>query len=298
MKPRMRYLSRRVFSARALLAAGGWAAGVCRTSAAAARPLKVYIFADMEGISGISHSGQTLPDGAAYSEGCRLMEGDINACVAGCFDAGAAEVVVRDGHGGGKNVDPSRIDPRARLVRGPTPGVRFGAFEGSAALILLGYHAKALTPGAVLAHTYSSLAIQGMWLNGREAGEIGLDAAIAAERGVPVVMVSGCDKTVAEAREWIPGVVTAQTKRSAGVQRAACLPPEASRRMIREKAAEAVRGRQAIAPAAVAYPATLRVDYLPKGSLRTYDPAFTPAAAPRRVERTGASVEELLLNRE
>jgi len=64
---------------------------------------------------------------------------------------------------------------------------------------LLGYHEKALTPGAVLAHSYSSLTIQGMWLNGREVGEIGMDASIAAEHGVPVVMVSGCDKTVAKA---------------------------------------------------------------------------------------------------
>lgn len=115
----MRHLSRRMFSVQTLLAAGGWVAGVRRTSADAARTLKVYIFADMEGISGITHSGQTLADGAAYGEGCRLMEADINACVAGCFDAGATEVVVRDGHGGGKNVEPARIDPRARLVRGP-----------------------------------------------------------------------------------------------------------------------------------------------------------------------------------
>jgi D-amino peptidase len=297
MSPVMRLLSRRMFSAQALLAAGGWAAGVRRASADAKRPLKVYIFADMEGVSGITHSGQTLADGAAYGEGCRLMEADINACVAGCFDAGATEVTVRDGHGRGNNVDPARVDPRARLVQGPTPGVRFGGFEGSAALILLGYHAKALTPEALLAHSYSSLTIQGMWLNGREAGEIGVDTAIAAEHGVPVVMVSGCDKAVAEAREWIPGVVTVQTKRSTGVQSAVCLPLELARRMIREKAAEAVRRRQAIAPVAVAYPVTLRMDFLPQGSLRTYDPAFTPTSSPRRVERTGDSVEKLLLNK-
>lgn len=298
MIPAMKHMSRRVFSARALLAAGAWAAGVRQASADAARPLKVYVFADMEGISGITHSGQTLAAGSAYREGCRLMEEDINACVAGCFDAGAKEVVVRDGHGGGRNVDPARIDPRARLVQGATPDVRFVAFEGSAALILLGYHAKALTPGALLAHSYSSLSIQGMWLNGREVGEIGVDAAIAAEHGVPVVMVSGCDKVVAEVREWIPSAVTVQTKRSTGAQSAECVPLEASRRMIRKKTAEAVGRRQEIAPITVTYPATLRRDYLPKGSPRTYDPGFTPVAEPRRVERTGDSVERLFFNKE
>lgn len=293
------HVSRRTFSAgAAVLAAGVWALGARRAAADTVRRLKVYVFADMEGISGITHSGQTLSDGADYRGGCGLMEEDINACVAGCFDAGATEVVVRDGHGGGRNVDPARIDPRAQLVQGATPEVRFGAFEGSAALILLGYHAKALTPGALLMHSYSSLSIQGMWLNGRAVGEIGVDAVIAAEHGVPVVMVSGCDKAVAEASEWIPGVVTVQTKRSTGVQSAECVPPEASRRMIREKTAEAVRRRQAIAPVTVTYPATLRRDYLPKGSLRTYDPAFTPVAEPRRVEKTGDSVERLFFNNE
>ena len=36
---------------------------------------------------------------------------------------------------------------------------------------------------AVFAHSYSSLTIQGMWLNGREVAEIGMDASIAAEHG-------------------------------------------------------------------------------------------------------------------
>lgn len=258
--------------------------------------LKVYVFADMEGICGITNKEQTLPGEALYLDGGRLMAEDMNACVAGCFDAGATEVVIRDGHGGGVNVDPKRIDPRARLIQGATPGVRFKDMEGSAALILLGYHARALTPGAVLMHTYSSKHIQGMWLNGREVGEIGVDAAIAAEQGVPVVMVSGCDKALAEAREWIPGVVTCQTKKSTGTQNAECLPLDEARRLIREKTQDAVGRRKTIRPIQVSYPATLRRDYLPKDSLRTYDPAFKPVAAPRRVEKTATSVERLFFD--
>jgi D-amino peptidase len=249
----------------------------------------------MEGVSGITRPEQTT--GARHEEGGRLMAEDINACVQGCFAAGATEVIVRDGHWKGVNVDPKRIDPRARLIQGSTPDVRFADLEGSEALILLGYHAKALTAGAVLAHSYSSASIQGMWLNGREVGEVGVDAAIASEHRVPVVMVSGCDKVTAEAREWIPGVVTCQTKRSTGPQSAVCLPLDESRRLIREKAEEAVNKRKAIRLVEVSYPATLRWDYLPKDSLRTYDPAFKPVANPRRVERTGDSVERLFFSK-
>jgi D-amino peptidase len=260
-----------------------------------AQAFKVYLFVDMEGCSGITGSEQI--SGAKADEGRRLMAEDMNACIAACFAAGATEVVARDGHGGGTNVDPKGIDPRARLVRGATPGVRFKDIDGSEALILLGYHARALTPGGVLAHSYSSNSIQGMWLNGREAGEIGVDAAIAAEHKVPVVMVSGDDKVAAEARAWIPGVVACEVKKGTGPQSADVLPPETARDRIRQKTTEALARRREIKPIEVAYPVTLRWDYLPKGSLRTHHPEFKPVADPRRVEKTGDSVEKLLVGR-
>jgi len=288
-------LSRRAFSKGVLLSAGAGCWVARRAAADAPQKLKVYLFVDMEGISGITCSEQTV--GARHEEGGRLMAEDINACVDGCFAAGATEVIVKDGHWKGVNVDPKRIDPRATLIQGATPEVRFKDMDGSEALILLGYHAKALTPGALLAHSYSSASIQGMWLNGREVGEIGVDAAIAAEHKVPVVMVSGCDKVAAEARDWIPGAVTCQTKRSTGPQSADCLPLDAARRLIREKTVEALRRRKEIPLVKVQYPVTMRWDYLPKGALRTYDPAFKPAPDPRRVVVTGDSVERLFFSK-
>lgn len=274
----------------------GWMVLAGLFLACPAQAFKVYVFADMEGISGIAGSEQTI--GAEKAEGRRLMAEDINACVAGCFAAGASEVVVRDGHGSGLNVSPAAIDPRARLIQGATPGVRFKDLDGAEALILLGYHAKSLTPGAVLAHSYSSATIQRMWLNGVEVGEIGVDAAIAGEHGVPVVMVSGDDKVAAEARMWISAqVTTCETKKGLGPQRAELVPLEEAHRLIRTKTEEAVRQRSKVPVMRSAYPATMAWDYLPKGSLRTYDPAFKPVADPRRVEKTGGSVEGLLLGK-
>jgi D-amino peptidase len=265
---------------------------LCLGGPSAAYAFKVYIATDMEGCSGITCSEQV-----AAEEGKQLMAGDMNACIEGCFAAGATEVVVRDIHGSGVNVDPQTIDRRAKLIQGRTPEQRFKDFDGSAAIILLGYHAKALTPGGTLAHSYSSAAIQGMWLNGREVGEIGVDAAIAAEHKVPVVMVCGDDKTCAEARAWIPGVVTCQTKRGTGPQSADLVPLEESHRLITQATKEALAKRNEIRPIKIDYPATMRRDYLPKGSLRTHNPSFKPVDNPRRVEKTGDSVEALLLRK-
>lgn len=257
-----------------------------------AQGLKVYISTDMEGCSGVTCSEQVAAD-----EGKRLMAEDMNACIEGCFAAGATEVVIRDLHSGGRNVDPQAIDKRAKLIQGKTPGSRFKDIEGSDALILLGYHAMALTPNGTLAHSFSSASIQGMWLNGREVGEIGVDAAIAAEHNVPIVMVSGDDKCCAEARDWLPDVVTCQTKVGTGPQSADVLPLGESLRLITEKTKEALAKRKEIRPIKIEYPATIRWDYLPKGSPRTHNPAFKPFDDPRRVEKTGESVEVLLLNR-
>lgn len=258
-----------------------------------ASAFKVYIFADMEGCTGIEHPSQIREERAA--EGVAAMEGDINACVAACVEAGATVVVVRDGHGSGSNVAPGRIDRRAELIQGPSGTHRYPRIEGAEAVILLGYHAKSLTPGGVLAHSYSSQSIQRMFLNGREVGEIGVDAVIAGEHGVPVVLVIGDDKTCAEAREWIPGVVTCETKKGTGPQSAKRLPADEARRHIREATLEALRRRRDIPLVRTEYPATLRWERLPKGSRRTYDPDFVPVADPRIEERTGDRVEALLL---
>lgn len=264
-------------------------------STSSAEAFKVYIFTDMEGCSGVTGSEQI--SGKLAEDGKLLMAGDMNACIAGCFAAGATEVVVRDGHEAGTNVNAKSIDSRARLIQCATPGVRFKDFEGSNALILLGYHAMALTSGGVLAHSYSSSSIQGMWLNGREVGEVGVDAAIAAEHKVPVVMVSGDDKTVAEARAWIPGVTTCETKKGTGPQSAVLVPVETARLFIKQKTEEALARRKDIKQIEVKYPVTLRWDYMPNGSLRTHNPAFKPVNNPRRVEKTGDSVEKLLLGK-
>jgi len=250
----------------------------------------VYIFADMEGCSGLTCRDQILTE-----EGSIRMAEDMNACIAACFDAGATKVVVRDGHGGGKNVDPKHIDKRALLIQGATPGERFMKIKGCEAVILLGYHAKALTPAAIMAHSYSSASIQSMFLNGKAVGEIGIDAAIAAEHKIPVVMVSGDDKTCQEAEEWIPGVVTCPVKTATSASSGICLPLEEAHALLASKTKEALTRRNSIPLIQVQYPVTMRWEYIPKGSPRVYAPDFKAIADPKTREFTSGSVEELLL---
>ena len=252
---------------------------------------KVYIFADMEGCSQLTNREQLNG-----SEGPLRMAHDINACIEGCFLAGATEVIVRDGHGGGINVAPALINPRARLVQGPSSRERFKEIEGSEALILLGYHGMAQTKNALFAHSFSSATIQMMYLNGRPVGEIGIDAGIASEHHIPVVMVSGDDKTMKEAKEWIPGVVTCQVKKGTSHLSGKCLPLTQSYDLIKKKTIQALKKRKSINPVKNDYPATIRWEYIPNGHPRVYDPKFIPVIDARSEERSSAnSIEQILL---
>lgn len=248
----------------------------------------VFIFADMEGCSGLTTRDQILTE-----EGRLRMAEDMNACIRGCFEAGAKGVIIRDGHGGGMNVDPKLIDKRARLVQGATNS-RFEGIDSCQALILLGYHAMARTPEAIMAHSYSSATIQSMYLNGKLVGEIGVDAAIAAEHKVPVVMVSGDDKVAIEAQNWIPGVVICQVKTATSAHSGTCLPLEDAHALIVKKTKEALAKRKTIALIKVIYPATMKWDFIPEGSPRVYADDFKPFTNPKSKELTSDSVEKLL----
>ncbi len=254
--------------------------------------MKIYIFADLEGISGVSGSTFVTAEGGKYALGCKFITREVNICAAACLENGADEVIVRDGHGAGNSILWENLIPGVRLVQGQTPGVRFAGIEEADAVILLGYHAMAGTPGALMEHTFSSKSIQNMWVNGNLAGEFAIDTLIAGEHGLPVIMTSGCDKLCAEAKAFSPDVVTCQVKTSTGQQGCIMLSPEASEKLLRQKTAEAIKAFRdgKIKPKTVS-PATLRIEYMER-----CEPA-TGLIAPRTVEHTAQTLEEAFFSR-
>ena len=72
-----------------------------------------------------------------------------------------------------------------------------------------------------MAHSYSSLGIQNMLLNGRPVGEIDVIAAMAGHFGTPVIMLSGDKAAADELHEIVPAAETAVVKE--GIGRYTCL---------------------------------------------------------------------------
>lgn len=153
----------------------------------------VLISADLEGVSTIVHPSETNPEQYDYDRGRALMAGDVNAVIAGVLEAEpSVSVVVADSHGSFRNLLPEDLDQRARLIRGRprSRGMVEGLGADVAAVLFVGYHARAGAGPAVLAHTISD-AVLSMRLNGREMGEIGLNAVLAGHFDIPVVLLSG-----------------------------------------------------------------------------------------------------------
>ena len=107
--------------------------------------LKVYIAADMEGIGGVSTwEVQADTKGREYEKFRHLMTQEVNAAIAGAFDAGATEVLVSDSHGDAQNIDVELLDKRVQLVRSwPRPLLMVQGIDPSFdALVLVGYYAS------------------------------------------------------------------------------------------------------------------------------------------------------------
>lgn len=226
--------------------------------------MKVYISADLEGISGVVAGLQTDDDQKEFERARRLMTGEVNAAIAGAFGGGANEVLVNDAHGSMRNILIEELDVRAELVTGsPKPySMLEGLDESYDVALFIGYHAQAGTQLGTLNHTYSGRVFQ-VSLNGENVGEVGLNAAMAGAFGVPVALVTGDESVVEEARRLFapPATVTVKT----GVARSAarCLPPSVARQRIEAAATEAVRCRGkafALPPPVVARVTFMRTD--------------------------------------
>jgi len=257
--------------------------------------MKIYILADMEGISGVRMIEQAMMDHPKHPAACELMMQDINVAVDAAFDAGATHVVACDTHGGGGQVQVCRMDSRA-VYETPNACVMMPALDESfAGVILLGHHARAGTLNGFLDHTMSSASWFEYRINDQVVGEIGIEAAWAGHFNVPVIAVTGDAAAASEAKELLGDVECAVVKWGIGRNRARCLSLPAAHGRIREAVGNAVRTVERFKPWKPSLPATIRLTYCRQ------DMAEGSAARPevlrvdaRTVQRTISSMKDVV----
>lgn len=219
---------------------------------------RVFVCADVEGVSGYVHPDQDKDDRAAVR---RAMTADVNAVVDGVRDAVPdAEVVVADSHGDKRTISPDSLRDGVSLVRGgPRPlGMVDGARDADWS-VLVGAHDKPGSGGHI-EHVFTG-AIAGVELGDTAVGEVELNAVLLAALDAPVRLVSGDDVLRETVETVLPEAEYVTTKRARGTAAAECRPPEAVRTDL-ETAAGTAAGAGADALAAPAsFPAPVRVTF-------------------------------------
>jgi D-amino peptidase len=233
------------------------------SGAFAASRKTVFIVTDGEGVAGICRQEQTDPKEPELRQ---LLTGEVNAAVDGFLAGGADEVIVYDGHGGSATLSAATIHPRAKLV--------IGALEASlsldrkyTALAFVGQHSMAGVRGGIMAHTFSSLGIQRLLVNGKPAGEIAVIGALAGFYGTPVIFLSGDRAAADELQALVPQAEVAVVKE--GLARYSCisLSAVAACNAIREGARQAMTKVAAIPPYRIDGPVTIEIERTTRNSL-------------------------------
>jgi D-amino peptidase len=224
---------------------------------------RVFISIDMEGISGIVDWSEVDRNNKEYEFSRKLMVGDLNAAIKGAITAGAKEIIVSDAHGGMRNLRPEDVNESAQLVRGsPKPGSMMEGIDDTFdASLYVGYHSMKGTQNGVMCHTISGSSIDGIFINGRETGEFGLNSALAGYHGVPSVFLAGDYAATKEAEAFVPGITTAPVKWAVGRYAARCLSPVESSRLIESKVNEALT-KKLPEPRVVKPPVEVRVRFV------------------------------------
>ena len=168
--------------------------------------MKILISADMEGATGVTWPADVDPGTDEWQRCRRMFTSDVNAAVVGFLEAGADTVVINEAHSTMRNLLLEELDERAVMLTGRhkdlsmVEGIQHGDIDGVA---FVGYHAAAGAEG-VLAHTYLANSITAVRLNGARASEGLLNAHVAGQYGTPVILITGDDRTCADAAGYAP----------------------------------------------------------------------------------------------
>jgi D-amino peptidase len=241
--------------------------------------MRVLLSVDMEGATGVVAPDDVRPGSNAWIQCRAFLTGDVNAAIAGFLDGGASEVLVNEAHSSMRNLVLQDLDHRARVIVGRDKP--FGMMEGIDRRIdrvaFIGYHAAAGGEG-VLSHTYLASGIVDVRINGQTASEGRMNAVLAAEFGVPVVLVTGDTETCADAAGYAPEAIGVPVKETIGRYTAVCRSPADTAGAIRTAATDAAR--RSFRPPGVEGPFTYEVEFAATSS------ALLATAIPG-VERSG-----------
>ncbi|MCC0716559.1 M55 family metallopeptidase [Clostridioides sp. ES-S-0077-01] len=144
--------------------------------------MKLYLSADIEGTCGIVNWDETKLE-CEFSQHYRTqMSKEITAACDGATQSGVHEILVKDAHDSGRNINPNILPENVKILRGWTKDplvMMAGIDESFDACIFTGYHSGATCNGNPLSHTMD-IDYDYFKINDEIASEFTINAYIAA----------------------------------------------------------------------------------------------------------------------
>ncbi|WP_367568124.1 M55 family metallopeptidase [Lacrimispora sp.] len=204
--------------------------------------MKLFISADIEGCAGVSFAEETHKNEGCYKKYAEQMTKEVLAVCEAAYEAGAKEIVVKDGHGDASNIDPLSMPSYVTLIRGKSGhpyNMLFGLDSSFDAVLYIGYHAAAGNSEFTLSHTSTGNSRQ-IFLNGQIMSEFLLNSCTAASLGVPVIFIAGDQAICGSAKKLVPDLSAVITKKGTGGS-TYCLSSEKVIEELRAKTKEALQ---------------------------------------------------------
>jgi len=239
--------------------------------------VKVYISADIEGVTDVTTWDETELGKGAFAQAQDQMIAEVVAACEGALEAGATEIWVKDAHDTGRNLIHGRLPREVKLVRAwaPHPLMMMQELDDTfAAAALVGYHSRAASAGSPLSHTMT-----GEWalitINGQPASERLINTMTAAMFGVPVVLVTGDKALCQEAQADNPSTKTVAVKEGRG-NSTINIHPQTAVALIKKSMAEALKGdlRSCLKP----LPSQFDVQITYRKHAKAFSASFYPGA--------------------
>lgn len=181
--------------------------------------MKIYISADIEGVTGVVHWNETeknLPD---FNEFAPQMTNEVLAACKGAMAAGAEDIWIKDAHDSARNIDINKLPKSVKLIRewSRHPFCMMQELDETfEAAIMIGYHSAGSLGGNPLSHTLNNSKVSYIKINDEIASEFLINTYTASLVGVPVVFVSGDEELCQEVKKTNTNIKTAAVKKGVG----------------------------------------------------------------------------------
>lgn len=181
--------------------------------------MKIHISVDIEGITGVTNWNETELGHSEHIWAAEQMTKETIAACEGAIEMGAKEIIIKDAHDSGRNLDLSKLPREASVIKGWTlspESMMAGIDETFDAAIFIGYHSAAGENGNPLSHTMDSQKAVWLKINDELASEFTLNTMIASHYGVPVVFLSGDKMLCDNSKKLVTNIETVGVKSGIG----------------------------------------------------------------------------------